>query len=331
MPPYFYLMNLLYCSLYLTYRKAKLTISKNASYNAKITVMPDYGRMWLWINLVAPLQTSRLEGADYEHAIIESISAALDADLADWQAEFEVCTNDAKTGAAWLDWPAFHQRGLALARRLRAELSDDIGVYYQKPFEDPNEQFEETKELLRDGVITLPAQARRLRSGRQVPDWLPAQILSGGQTGVSRAALDWAITERIPHCGWCPKERKAADGELSCRYQLQESDTKSHRLPTEQNVLASDATLIMTAGPLIGASKLTYEFCQQHHKPRYVVNLSDLTIAGAADVIRCWLMGENVRRLNVTGPSESRKQQIYRTAFAVLDALIPLVESEEEV
>ena len=97
-------LNLFHCFIYLTYhRKAKLTISKNARYKAQITVMPDYGRMWLWVNLVAAPDISRLEASDYEHAIIDSVSAALDADLADWQAEFEDCVNDAKTGAARLD------------------------------------------------------------------------------------------------------------------------------------------------------------------------------------------------------------------------------------
>ncbi len=74
---------------------------------------------------------------------------------------------------------------------------------------------------------------------------------------------------------------------------------------------------------MVGGSKLTFELCQDHHKPCCVVNLSDLTISGAAEAIRRWLMGEKIKRLNVAGPSESRNQQIYRFAFAVLDALIP--------
>ncbi len=293
--------------------------------------MPDYGHMWLWVNLVAAPDISRLEASDYEHAIIDSVSAALDADLADWQAEFEYCVNDAKTGAARLDWLDFHRRGLALARRLRAEMPDNISVFYQKPFEDPNEQFEETKDVLRDGLKTLPAQARRLRSGRQVPEWLPVTILSGAQTEVGRAALDWAICERIPHAGWCRKQRQTADAGLNLKYQLHQTQSRSERFVMEQNVFASDATLIMTDAPLRGAGKLALELCRQHGKPFYLVNLSELTISAAADEIRAWLMATNVARLNVAGPSSIRKQQLYRLVFAVLDELVPWIGFDEDV
>lgn len=293
--------------------------------------MPDYGRMWLWVNLVAPFQASQLEAADHEFAITESISAVLDADFADWQAEFEVCTNDAKTGAARLDWPDFHRRGLALAQRLRAEMPDNISVFYQKPFEDPNEQFEETKEVLRDGLKTLPAQARRLRSGRQEPEWLPATILSGAQTEVGRAALDWAICERIPHAGWCRKQSQATDAGLNLKYQLHQTQSCSERFVMAHNVLASDATLIMTDGPLRGVGKIALELCRQHGKPFYLVNLSELTISAAADEIRGWLMATKITQLNVAGPSGIRKLQLYRLVFAVLDELIPWISVDEDV
>jgi hypothetical protein len=71
------------------------------------------------------------------------------------------------------------------------------------------------------------------------------RILSGGQTGVDRAALDFAIARQIPHGGWCPAGRRAADGVLDARYQLMETESSGYRQRTKRNVLDADATLII--------------------------------------------------------------------------------------
>jgi hypothetical protein len=52
---------------------------------------------------------------------------------------------------------------------------------------------------------------------------MPMKIVSGGQTGVDRAALDWAIQRGIPHGGWCPRGRRAEDGRIPERYRLRET------------------------------------------------------------------------------------------------------------
>jgi hypothetical protein len=308
-----------------------LVSSKKTKYHAKLTLMPDYGGECLWVKQLGTRFVKDVLATDCQDSICVSLPEALESDLANWQAEFERAEIDVEAGIVLLDWPDFHQRGLLLAQRLRAELSADIGVFYQKAYEDPNEQFEEVKELLHDAELVLPPKKRRLRSGRKVPDWLPLQILSGGQSGVDRAALDWAISERIPHAGWCPKGRRAADGVLSCKYQLLETPSSGYRKRTVQNVLDSDATLIMTEGTLLGGSKLTVELCQQYHKPYLVVDLSALTISSAAEVIRDWLIVVKVKQLNVAGPSESRNPRIYQFALTVLDTLIPSVGDEDNI
>lgn len=74
---------------------------------------------------------------------------------------------------------------------------------------------------------------------------LPIQkIISGGQTGVDRAALDWAINCGIPHGGWCPKGRLACDGTLHARYMLLETESSGYRQRTKRNVADSDGTVI---------------------------------------------------------------------------------------
>ena len=88
------------------------------------------------------------------------------------------------------------------------------------------------------------------------------KIISGGQTGADRAALDVSIKLGIPHCGWVPKGRIAEDGPLSERYLLKEMPTDSYAERTKQNVLDSDGTLIIARGQLTGdSSKIkVYDF-----------------------------------------------------------------------
>ena len=83
------------------------------------------------------------------------------------------------------------------------------------------------------------------------------KIISGGQTGADRAALDSAIKLGIPHGGWIPKGRITENGPLPEKYQLQEMPTISYPRRTEQNVIDSDGTLIVARGKLISPGRLT--------------------------------------------------------------------------
>ena len=94
------------------------------------------------------------------------------------------------------------------------------------------------------------------------------KLISGGQSGADRAALDWAIERKIECGGWCPKGRKTEDGILGLRYPLKEATSSSYLQRTEWNVRDSDATLIFTLTPdLDGGSKRTADFCQKRGKP----------------------------------------------------------------
>lgn len=83
------------------------------------------------------------------------------------------------------------------------------------------------------------------------------RLISGGQTGVDLAALDFAIAQQIPYGGWCPAGQSAVDGILDARYQLRETESSGYRQRTKRNVLDSDATLIIYQGRLEGGSSLT--------------------------------------------------------------------------
>lgn len=99
------------------------------------------------------------------------------------------------------------------------------------------------------------------------------KIISGGQTGADRAALDWAIAAGIPHGGWAPKGRKAEDGRIPDCYQLLELPSASYRQRTRQNVLDSDGTLIVNLGELNDGTMLTRTFAEALDKPCLVIQV----------------------------------------------------------
>ncbi len=281
------------------------------------TIMPDYGGAYGWINR---------EGTDAlgpNHADTSgwcgdhSISDELQADFAAWQTEFEAAPMDWDAGTALLDWPRFHERGMALARRLKAELGDAVRIYYEKPVEDPNQRINERVEILAGGAIVETVFPRRLQTS--LPDWLPNMVVSGGQTGVDRAALDWACNHRIPHGGWCPQGRRASDGTLSLKYQLRETESGGYRQRTKLNVQDSDATLILNAGELDGGTLQTQQFAERMGNPHVVVQLDQCAPDESAGRITEWLIAGKFSTLNVAGPREEKRPGIYELTRSVLD------------
>lgn len=283
----------------------------------RYTIMPDYGGAYGWINR---------EGTDVlgpNHADTSGwggdhpISDELQADFAAWQMEFETAPMDGDAGIVLLNWSRFHDRGMALAGRLKAELGDAARIYYEKPVEDPNQRVHERVEILADGSVVETVFPRRLQTS--LPDWLPNAVVSGGQTGVDRAALDWACNHRIPHGGWCPQGRRASDGPLSVKYQLRETESAGYRQRTKLNVQDSDATLILNVGALDGGSLQTLQFAERMGKPHLVVQLDQFVPVEPADRITAWLIAGQINTLNVAGPREEKRPGIYALALSVLD------------
>ena len=149
-----------------------------------------------------------------------------------------------------------------------------------------------------------------------------ARIVSGGQAGADRAALDCALRVGIPHGGWCPKERRAEDGVIPQRYALQETETENYEERTHFNVRDSDGTLILNIGELDGGSLLTARCCEQLSKPHLVIQLDRDDDAEALENVARWLTANSIRVLNVAGPRESKRPGIYGAASEFLDRLI---------
>lgn len=148
------------------------------------------------------------------------------------------------------------------------------------------------------------------------------KIISGGQTGVDRAALDIAIKSNIAHGGWCPKGRKAEDGVIPKQYQLQETDSDDYSERTKLNIRDTDGTLVLvTEVPITvtDGTALTIEEVNQKHKPYLVINLNE---QDNLELVIQWLKKNNIHILNVGGPRESQRPGVYQLSFKFLEKLL---------
>lgn len=147
-------------------------------------------------------------------------------------------------------------------------------------------------------------------------------IISGGQTGVDRAALDVALKLKIQCSGWCPKGRLAEDGIISALYPLTETKSNKPEARTEQNVIDADATLILTKEyQLDKGSQYTIEMCKKHNKPVLVLNLENQSEVLSETFIK-WLSKFQVKTLNIGGPRESNIPGIYNSSKELLLSFI---------
>jgi len=144
-------------------------------------------------------------------------------------------------------------------------------------------------------------------------------IISGGQTGADRAALDWAIDHHFHYGGFIPLGRWAEDGKIPDKYKgLIELDSADPAERTERNVIESDATLIVTNGKLTGGTLLTWKVAGKHRRPVLVAELYRFSLENAADKAREWLRLADVSTLNVAGARASKDPAIYEATYSLL-------------
>lgn len=143
------------------------------------------------------------------------------------------------------------------------------------------------------------------------------KIISGGQTGADRAALDWAIENGFEHGGWCPLGRKAEDGVIDARYQVHETPSEDYLQRTEWNVRDSDGTVIFTlASMLTDGSKVTAESARKSGKP--LLHISKFETANPSEELRRFIAGNEIMVLNVAGPRASKEPGIAEFVKATL-------------
>ena len=147
-------------------------------------------------------------------------------------------------------------------------------------------------------------------------------IVSGGQTGADRAALDWAISHHIPHAGFCPRGRRAEDGRIDMRYNLTETQSSDYEERTLLNIRHTDLTLIMTdLNTLTPGSRRTYQQARSYDKTVRVVmpgcNLEEIS---------AMLRTTRYRRINIAGPRASKSPTVYDYTQECMEYLWPAFE-----
>jgi Circularly permutated YpsA SLOG family/Domain of unknown function (DUF6794) len=145
------------------------------------------------------------------------------------------------------------------------------------------------------------------------------KIISGGQTGVDRAALDAAIKLSIEHGGWIPQGRLTESGPLPPEYQLKETGSSSYAERTVKNVLDADGTLIISRGPLTGGSEYTREMAVKHQRLWLHIDLNNKAAFQAATVINNWILDNRIEILNVAGPRASKDANIYHDTLTIIE------------
>lgn len=165
------------------------------------------------------------------------------------------------------------------------------------------------------------------------------KIVSGGQNGVDRAALDIAIEFGISHGGWCPYGRKAEDGTIPMKYKLVEaaaptveesSDANGiYKKRTELNTIDSDGTLVIAKDELIGGTLYTIEMAKKHKKPYFIFNISNNFETN--EIVK-WIKGNKIQTLNIAGPRASEIIGIYDESCHVLRKLLnnPLLNQNNQ-
>ncbi|MCA9264484.1 MAG: putative molybdenum carrier protein [Planctomycetales bacterium] len=145
------------------------------------------------------------------------------------------------------------------------------------------------------------------------------RVISGGQTGVDRGALDAAILLGIEHGGWCPRGRLAEDGPIPPQYDLWETESPEYPVRTEQNVTDSDGTLLLFRRRLTGGTRYTLRMARRHGRPHFQV---DLEQPWDIPAVQTWLAEHDIQVLNVAGPRASTSPRIQDDAREFVLALL---------
>jgi hypothetical protein len=149
------------------------------------------------------------------------------------------------------------------------------------------------------------------------------KIVSGGQTGVDRGALDAALGADFNCGGWVPGDRMAEDGVISDRYPLTPLPNGNTRQRTRLNVVESDGTAILYDGHLSGGTRLTHDLCGLVHRPHILISARETPdpIAAAKAILK-FIEDNRIETLNVAGPRASRWAGGYRFAADVVSGVI---------
>ncbi len=185
---------------------------------------------------------------------------------------------------------------------------------HNHPTSSHSDLFHDLRRELQDGIWRPPGGEQTV--SREIV------IQSGGQTGVDRASLDFALDLGLDHTGWCPRGRAAEDGVIDEKYNLRATESDDPAVRTRTNICTSDATVILSARATITeGTLLTKEFCSDVGKPCLHLSADRFQPRAAADQLRAFILDHGVARLNVAGPRASEEPETAAYARKVLQGV----------
>ena len=148
------------------------------------------------------------------------------------------------------------------------------------------------------------------------------KIISGGQTGVDRAALDAALKHVIDCGGWCPSGRLDENGIIPAHYPLQELEDGGFSERTLRNVRDSEATVIIYSSKLRGGSEQTVRFCREENRRHILINGAEVSAQQAAEMMGEFVRNQKITTLNIAGPRHSEWKEGYAFTSRVMDIFL---------
>ena len=156
------------------------------------------------------------------------------------------------------------------------------------------------------------------------------KIISGGQTGVDRAALDVALKHGIDCGGWCPAGRSDEFGRIPAQYPLKEVEGGGFTERTSQNVKDSNGTIIIYFRQLRGGTEQTMRFCVEQQRPHELIDASKISVEDAARLVADFVRRHKIDILNVAGPRQSEWPEGYDYVFRALETFVNSITSENQ-
>jgi Circularly permutated YpsA SLOG family len=148
------------------------------------------------------------------------------------------------------------------------------------------------------------------------------KVISGGQTGVDRGALDAALALEVECGGWCPAGRLAEDGTIPKRYPVVELANAGYAERTARNVADSDGTLIISNGEPIGGTRETIDRCIEMEKPHLIIDHPMIPTDETVELVLRFVADHQIRVLNVAGPRASQWPDGHQTAEQIVSAVL---------